>query len=123
MDGRSFSEFVGDEILEPLGMSSSVLRDDQGTLLPAQATGYAPDGDGGWVVDGSAWQQTGDGALHATATDLLAWAEVFLDAPADGDGLGSPTWREVMLTPGPILDDDGTGYGGGVELRTGTVAW
>ena len=127
--GLPFPDVVSTEILDPLDMSSSVVRDDQGVLLTGQARGYAsadevevdaPDVDGdGWVEFGSAWRQTGDGALHTTALDLLRWAELFLDGPVASDGLGSPAWLDVMLTPGPVADADGTRYGGGLELGDG----
>ncbi|MCD9625650.1 serine hydrolase domain-containing protein [Rhabdothermincola salaria] len=125
--GRPFPDVVDTEILGQLGMSSSVVRDDQGVLLADQAPGYAfaddaettdDDGDG-WVAIGSAWRQTGDGALHSTALELLRWAELFLLDPIAEEGLGSPAWLDVMLSPGPLADEDGTRYGGGLELTDG----
>lgn len=111
--GMSMAEFSAGEIFEPLGMDATVVRDDQGTLLDRQAQGYAEDNDE-WEPAGSSWRQTGDGAVHSTAADLLAWAELFLEE-SDEPGLGSPEWIEIMTAPGPV-DDGADAYGGGLEL-------
>lgn len=109
----SMAEFSADEIFEPLGMDATVLRDDQGVLLDDQAQGYVDDGEG-WEPIGSSWRQTGDGAVHSTATDMLRWAELFLDEPG-ADGLGSAAWLDLMTTPGPVADGDDR-YAGGLEV-------
>lgn len=111
--GADLVAFSAEELFGPLGMEGTVVRDDQGDLLPGQAQGYEATGDG-WSAVGSSWQQTGDGAVHSTVPDLLRWAELFLDGPNE-EGLGSAAWLEVMTTPGPVLDD-GVGYGGGLGI-------
>lgn len=113
VDGRSLVEFSDEEIFEPLGMDRTVVRDDQGSLLEDQAQGYEPV-EGGWRPVGSSWRQTGDGAVHASAEDLLAWMRLFVDAPTAGSGLGSEAWLEPMTAPGPRVDDDGGTYAGGL---------
>lgn len=112
--GHSLVVDVAEEVFAPLGMDDSVIRDDQGQLGAGQARGYEP-AEGGWRPVGSAWRQTGDGAVHSTASDLLRWAALFLDEPAC-DGLGSPVWLDVMVEPGPLTDVDGVGYAGGIEV-------
>jgi CubicO group peptidase (beta-lactamase class C family) len=114
VSGQSFPDFVAAEIFGPLGMVDSVVRDDQGTLLPGQAAGYEEGANGEWNEVGSAWRQTGDGAVHSTATDLLAWSELFVSDTEIGE-LGSGPWLDVMIEPGPVADGDGE-YGGGLEI-------
>lgn len=110
----SMSDAVAERIFEPLGMQSSLVRDDQGSLLGRQAVGYDDD-DGGWTPVGSAWRQTGDGAVHSTPTDLVKWAELFLAGPAEQTGLGSADWLALMMEPGDVGDGDDR-YGGGLAL-------
>ncbi len=117
VDGRSLVEFSDEEIFEPLGMDQTAVRDDQGPLLEDQAQGYEPS-EGGWRPVGSSWRQTGDGAVHATAEDLLAWMRLFVDSPAAGSGLGSEAWLEPMTAPGPSVDDDGGAYAGGLFVSS-----
>jgi CubicO group peptidase (beta-lactamase class C family) len=111
----SLAEAAEERIFGPLGMDATRIRDDQGTLDPAQAVGYAEAEDGSWVPVLSAWRQTGDGAVHTTVDDLLRWARLFLDPPR-ATGVGSSEWLRLMLTPGPFPDEDGVGYGGGIGL-------
>jgi CubicO group peptidase (beta-lactamase class C family) len=113
--GGSLAEAAEERIFRPLGMDATRIRDDQGTLDPAQAVGYAEAEDGSWVPVLSAWRQTGDGAVHTTVDDLLRWARIFLDPPR-ATGVGSSEWLRLMLTPGPYPDEDGVGYGGGIGL-------
>lgn len=113
--GRSLVDVAAGELFAPLGMDTAGFRDDQGTLLPDQAQGYAEDD--GWLPVASAWRQTGDGAVHATVADLLAWSDPFLHGPTAEEGAGSAAWLEVMLAPGPVPDDDGTAYAGGIEVH------
>ena len=111
--GEDLVSFSTQELFGPLGMDDTVVRDDQGDLLPGQAQGYEAAGDG-WTAVGTSWQQTGDGAVHSTVPDLLRWAGLFLDDSSE-EGPGSAAWLEVMTTPGPVLDD-GVGYGGGLAI-------
>lgn len=118
VSGESLVDFSATRIFEPLGMSNSVVRDDQGDLLDGQAQGYGDDG-GSWTPVGSSWQQTGDGAIHATIPDLLRWADLFLPGASDvGGGLGSPVWQQQMLEPGKV-DDDGSQYAFGIGIEDG----
>jgi CubicO group peptidase (beta-lactamase class C family) len=113
--GRSLVDVAEDRVFGPLGMRDTRIRDDQGTIDPGQAVGYAEAADGTWEPVLSAWRQTGDGAVHTTAGDLLRWARLFLDPPRPA-GVGSAAWLDLMLTPGPVSDEDGAGYGGGIGL-------
>lgn len=113
--GQTLVEYAADEIFTPLGMTHSSYRDDQGTFTDEQAVGYYDNDDGTYSPAVARWRQTGDGAVHTTVADLLLWARLFLDAPRD-HGLGSQQWLDLMLTPGPIPDDDGSEYGGGIGL-------
>jgi CubicO group peptidase (beta-lactamase class C family) len=113
--GLTLVDHAAAEVFEPLGMTDSRYRDDQGRTPPGEAVGYYDEGDGTYEVAVGRWRQTGDGAVHTTATDLLRWARLFLDPPT-GDGIGSPEWLDLMRTPGPIPDVDGSRYGGGIGI-------
>lgn len=113
--GRPLPAVAEERIFAPLGMDATRVRDDQGTIEPGQAVGYAEAGDGSWEPTVSAWRQTGDGAVHTTVGDLLRWSRLFLDPPR-ATGVGSREWLDLMLTPGPFADEDGAGYGAGIAL-------
>lgn len=109
-------DYATEEIFAPLGMEATSYRDDQGELFEGQAAGHVEE-DGDFEVVSSAWRQTGDGAVHTTAADLLTWAEVFVDPDVAAD-LGGDGWLDLMLEPGPVADEDGVAYAGGIEERT-----
>jgi CubicO group peptidase (beta-lactamase class C family) len=119
--GDTFPALNDSLIFSRLGMDRSVVRDDQGTLLDAQATGYEEAG-ADWQPVSSSWRQTGDGAVHSTPRDLLAWSELFITGSADGEGVGSDEWVELMLSAGDVADEDGTSYGFGISVGNGIVS-
>ncbi len=76
LSGRPFSDFVKEEILEPVGMESSVV----GTTdehLPGQARGYSRQKDGSFEPTPYGLEAVGwaDGNLISTTGDLKLWAD------------------------------------------------
>ena len=116
VDGRTLAEFLADEVFAPLGMDQTVVRDDADLVVDDGAEGYAADGEGGFSPNTTNWEQAGDGAVWSSVRDLQRWAanlETFV--------LGGPALRAGLLTPGPVLDEDGYGYGGGLTLGDGLI--
>ena len=116
VDGRTLADFLADEVFTPLGMDHTVVRDDADLVVAAGAEGYAADGDGGFEPDTTNWEQAGDGAVWTSVRDLQRWAENLRTF-----ALGGPALRAGLLTPGPVLDEDGLGYGGGLSLGDGLI--
>jgi CubicO group peptidase (beta-lactamase class C family) len=84
VSGQSLREFAGARIFAPLGMTHTFFLDDHTKVVPGRATGYSPREDGGFSVDMSNFEQTGDGAVQTTVEDLLRWDTNFYD-PKVGD--------------------------------------
>ena len=116
VSGASLGEFLDDELFAPLGMDASVVRDDADLDVPGGAEGYAVGPGGGYRPNTTNWEQVGDGAVWSSVRDLLLWADNLTTFEVGGDAL-----REGMLTPGPVPDDDGYGYGGGLVLGDGEI--
>lgn len=116
VDGRTLADFLADEVFAPLGMDQTVVRDDADLVVPDGAEGYAADGEGGFEPDTTNWEQAGDGAVWTSVRDLQRWAENLRTF-----ALGGPALRAGLLTPGPVPDEDGYGYGGGLTLGDGLV--
>ncbi|MFT6291925.1 MAG: CubicO group peptidase (beta-lactamase class C family) [Ilumatobacter sp.] len=118
-----FPALATELIFEPLGMTASVVRDDQGELLDEQAVGYT-ESNGDWAIVSSGWQQTGDGAVHSTPLDLIIWADTFIEPGQSGAIAGSTEWVDLMTSSGPVQDEDGTNYGFGLSMAAdGDVVW
>jgi hypothetical protein len=84
--GQSLREFAAARIFTPLGMTHTFFLDDHTQVVPKRATGYAPRESGGFSVEMSDFEQTGDGAVQTSVEDLLRWDSNFYD-PKVGDRL------------------------------------
>lgn len=125
VDGRSYADYVAEEVLEPLGMADSgfdpSLLDDEDVM-----TGYSPESEGFDPVSDTevarAIEQAGaSGGFVSTATDLARFGRWLLNGgESDGDRLLSPSLVEAATSPqSPALsttDGRRVCYGYGVEL-------
>src|SRR6266481_2181907 len=78
VSGKTLREFAAENIFAPLEMSHTQYRDDHTSLIPNRALAYdAKEKGGGYKLDVSYFEQTGDGAVHTSVEDLLKWEENF----------------------------------------------
>lgn len=87
VSGQTLTEFAAQNIFQPLNMSHTLYRDSHTLLVPGRALAYDPvekEKGGGYVLDVSYFEQTGDGAVHTTVGDLLKWDENFYTAKVGG---------------------------------------
>jgi len=101
---QTMARFVGDRIFKPLGMSSTLILDDHTRVVPGRAIGYSPKDDGGWRLDMSGWEQTGDGAVLTTVLDLATWDANFYDPKVGGKPLIDGLHQRGTLAGGQVLD-------------------
>src|SRR5690606_5046658 len=102
--GMTLPEFARTRIFEPLGMRSTRFRDDYRLVIPGRASAYAPGDDGGYVIDLSNWQQTGDGAVFTTVEDLLLWDGNFYEPAVGGRALIDALHTRGTLSSGDTLE-------------------
>ena len=84
VSGQPMAKFSRERIFEPLGMTSTRIRDDYAMLIPGRALGYAPAEDGTFKLAIVNWQQTGDGAVQLSIEDALKWDENFYQPKLGG---------------------------------------
>lgn len=113
--GVPFRELVADRLFTPLAMDASDVRDDADLHVPDGAEGYVVE-DGDFGPGTTNWEQVGDGAVWSSVTDLLRWADNLQTFAVGGEAL-----REGLLTPGPVPDEEGFGYGGGLTIGDGII--
>jgi CubicO group peptidase (beta-lactamase class C family) len=102
--GRPFAELVDLRSFEPAGMATALLSDYASTP-PFLATSYAHDGPA-FVAHHWRWSPFGDGAIHASLEDMLAWGRHLLrhvdpfiaDTEPAGSGrrYGAGVWVEEV---------------------------
>lgn len=110
--GTPLADFARTRLFLPLGMTHTQYRNHFAMLIPNRAIGYAPEGkDGGFRISMSNWEQTGDGALHLSVDDALAWDENFYDARVGGRAM-----VDALRQRGTLSNGDSIGYGRGLFL-------
>lgn len=111
--GQSLRKFAQQRIFAPLGMTSTVYRDDHTELVPNRAMAYAKDEKKGWVLDVSNWEQMGDGGIVTTVGDFARWNANFYE-PKVGDA------ALFKLQEAPLLLKGGVSVPYGLGLIPGT---
>jgi CubicO group peptidase (beta-lactamase class C family) len=108
VSGRSYEQFVEEEIFHQLGMSRSRYNHPE-EIVPHRATGYgrAPQGyrNAAYL---SMTQPYAAGSLLSTVDDLAKWDQALL-----GDALLAKASRDRMFTPFTLSSRKATGYGYG----------
>lgn len=92
--GRSYAEFLNENVFQPLGMSDTGY-DVNTVVLPRRASGYAPSAGG--VVNANYWDMSipqGAGGLYSTTHDLLKWEQGLF-----GVKLLNPASLTLLTTP------------------------
>lgn len=103
VSGKSLPDFVRERIFEPLGMAHSQVLNDHRRVIPRRATAYRPNEGGGFGLDMSNWEQTGDGAVQSTIEDLLKWDRNFYAPKLGGQALLDELQRPGVLNDGTVL--------------------
>ena len=110
--GVTLGAFARDRILAPLGMSDSLYLDDHTRVVPGKASSYAPRKGGGFGLDASNWEQTGDGGLQTTVLDLARWDGNFY-SPVVGD----EALVAALQTPGALSNGHVLKYARGLRVE------
>ncbi|HEX9166771.1 MAG TPA: serine hydrolase domain-containing protein [Gemmatimonadales bacterium] len=84
VSGKTLRAFAAERIFGPLGMRGSHFHDDHAMVVPGRATGYSPKDEGGFGIDMSDFEQTGDGAVLTSVEELLRWDQNFYTGQVGG---------------------------------------
>lgn len=101
--GKSLSQYAQERIFGPLVMKDTHLHNDHTRIVQNRATGYAPNRSGGFQIDMSGFEQTGDGAVMTSVEDLLLWDENFYQPRVGGEALIAQLHSTGMLNDGEKL--------------------
>jgi CubicO group peptidase (beta-lactamase class C family) len=102
--GKSLRQFARERLFSPLGMSSTQYMDDHTLIVPHRATAYHQKDAGGFQVDMSDWEQTGDGAVLTSVQDLARWDANFYSPAVGGRQLVDALQTRGRLENGSPLD-------------------
>jgi CubicO group peptidase (beta-lactamase class C family) len=109
--GEPLREFAATHIFHPLGMTHTQILDNHTKIIPHRALSYAPRKGGGFQLEMSNWEQTGDGAVQTTVGDLALWDRNFYDPVVGGKQL-----IEELQTTGVLNDGEKIPYAAGLVV-------
>ncbi len=113
VSGQSLREFAAANIFQPLAMTHTVYRDSHTLLIPNRALAYDPvEKSAEFTLDVSYFEQTGDGAVHTTVSDLLKWDENFYTAQ-----VGGKPFLVELQTPGTLTGGKPLDYAKGLFIQ------
>ena len=108
VSGKSLRAFADENIFKPLGMKSSLFRDDRGEVVKNRAAGYIA-GPGGRVrLRTSLDDLVGDGGLLTNVEDLSLWVQNYFDPK-----VGSKETIRTLTTAGTLNSGEKINYGFG----------
>ena len=96
LSGRTFGEFLDEEVFAPLAMRRTAHHADAARLIPDRATGYMPDGLAGLnrapEIDWSV--KTGNGSVYSTVEDLYRFDRALVARSLLGEQAVAKTFAE-----------------------------
>jgi CubicO group peptidase (beta-lactamase class C family) len=119
VSGKTFPEFMKERIFEPLGMTNTRVKYDQGEIIAGASTPYVPAPEGGWRSARDLDASAGAGGIYTTLHDMTKWMLNYRDA-----SVGGPEAIALMTTRNVLADGDTVPYGLGIgvsERRGRTV--
>lgn len=108
--GQSLNDFVQEHIFRPLGMTHSHIHTDHNMIVRNRAHAYSPRKSGGFRIDMTNWEQTGDGGVFTNVEDLFFWDQAFYN-----EKLGAGLAAELQ-TQGLLNDGRQNGYAFGLRI-------
>jgi CubicO group peptidase (beta-lactamase class C family) len=104
LSGRTFPEFLRENIFVPLEMTNTVAFVEGVSKVPNRSFGYTVTEAGVENTDQSAWSAVlGDGGIYSSVSDLYKWDQALYE-----NGLVSADLRSQSWTPG--LETYGLGF-------------
>ncbi|ANM32248.1 hypothetical protein ABI59_13365 [Acidobacteria bacterium Mor1] len=110
VSGRTFAEFVDEQMFGPLGMSDSRVYVDSEAVIPRRSTGYNLDDERIIVDHYYNFAVPGDGQVYTTVEDLARWDRAFYDG-----GVGAEGFADSLLEQGVLNDGAKINYAFGLS--------
>ncbi len=111
VSGLSLGQFLEENVFEPLGMETAVVRDRPDLNIPDRAVGYRPGRFGlGWVEEDDHFLNwlLGAGGVYCSLDDMFLWDQALYT-----DTLVSPEIMDLAFSPTTLNDGTLSAYGFG----------
>lgn len=110
--GRSFADWMREEVFLPLGMDRTWVRQGPGHVIPGRSIGYVP-GEHGFQEVRDLHAAQGAGGMYTTPADMARWMRNFRTGE-----LGGPEVIRELTTPYTLSNGESTNYGLGLFIDT-----
>lgn len=104
VSGQSLRAFAAERVFGPLGMTHTHFHDDHNEVVARRATGYSPDGEGGFRIDVTTLDMVGDGGVFTSVEDWAHWDRNASSHAVGGEALHALTRESFTLDDGRELD-------------------
>jgi CubicO group peptidase (beta-lactamase class C family) len=111
VSGKSLNAFAQERIFKPLGMTHTLYQDDHNQIIRNRARGYERS-KGGFRINMSNWDETGDGNVYTSVEDLALWDQAF-----NSNALGKDL-MDMLHTQGVLNDGTKIEYAFGLMIST-----
>lgn len=114
VSGKSFRDFLAQEIFQPLGMSSALVIERMVETVPHKARGYLPTATPGRYEQGIfLYEASGDGGIDLSIEDFIRWFRNYRN-----DRLVGADYRKRMEVDVRLPDGTPLEYGLGLNLTS-----
>ncbi len=111
VSGEPFPTWGKTNILEPLEMSSSIIREDYTEMIPQRAYGYTMGRDGKYHTNPDSWAMIGPSGMYSTIEDMAKWTINFDQQQVGGQEVFNRMFQQGKLNNGKIIS-----YASGLEI-------
>lgn len=98
--GMSFRAWTDEHLFKPLGMTSTVFRDDHTLVVPRRALGYSRAPNGSWRAVTNNLTALGSSSLMSSVDDMAKWLMNFDDARVGGEAANALARTRGVLNNG-----------------------
>lgn len=106
VSGRSFRNFMADEVFQPLGMSNTLVRDNPFEMIEGRSSTYTKLDNGNFRINyswGLASNLSGMSFIHTTIEDLAKWDSYFYKQNKESSQLINGLYERGILNSGDTI--------------------
>lgn len=113
VSGETFSDYLTENIFEPLGMKETFVYDSPGKIIPARATGYKKAGNSYIRMNTDGESVYGSTNLYTSINDISIWMQNLLNPK-----VGDQEMMKKLFQPSHVLNNGYiTNYTYGLNIR------
>lgn len=107
----NMADFAKTNLFEPLDMQQTHFHDDHNKIVKNRASGYYPNGEGGYEISMTTLEMIGDGGIFTTITDIKKWDDAFYSSTV----LSNAFWK-MMTAQGVLNNGEVIAYASGLMI-------